>query len=77
MFATTQAHDARVRRRAAVDRDALPERWKRPFQEKVTLSISREKLSLQSAKFTKIFVAHSLPARVRASRALVFGVLPK
>ena len=31
MFATTQAHDARVRRRARVDRDALPERWKRPF----------------------------------------------
>jgi hypothetical protein len=36
-----------------VDRDALPERWERPFQEKVTLSISKEKRSLQSPKYPR------------------------
>lgn len=77
MFATTQAHDARVQRRAGVDRDALPERWKRPFQVKVTLSISREKLSLQSAKFTKNLGSAQLARPCAGVSRVGFGVPPK
>jgi hypothetical protein len=47
-----------------VDGDASREKWKRPFQKKVTASISKEKRDLQSAKFAKMksaeaFLRHS------------------